>query len=403
MPSYIDLLLNIDTNQTKCSRCYSQGLLTSLSGSDIQELVGSYCVVVIVTQQGSKLSMTLRSITAALLIILSFSSAQADEYRPAFLELKQTSSDEFSVLWKVPVMGGLRLSLYARFAEDVEITTPARGSMVGGAYIERYNIRREGGLGNGEIFIEGLTGLSTDALVRIESLDGSTEVARLAAANPSFVVQGSLTRMEVASTYTLFGIEHILEGVDHLLFVACLILIAGTGRRILITISGFTIAHSITLTLAALNLVRLPIPPIEAVIALSIVFLAREIALERRDTLTWRYPITVSASFGLLHGFGFASALGEIGLPQTEIPAALLAFNLGVEIGQILFVCSIMSCVWSVSKLASLAGTTRNSAIGTDGNMQPLVWLQTLEKPMAYVVGSVTIIWTIERTLMFTG
>lgn len=347
--------------------------------------------------------MALRSIAAAMLIILSLSSAKADEYRPAFLELKQVSSEDFSVLWKVPAMGGLRLDLHARFDANIELTTPVRGSMVGGAYIERYNIRRDGGLAGGEVVIEGLTGLSTDVLVRIERLDGSTEVARLAAANPSFEVQGSLTRMEVASTYTLFGIEHILEGIDHLLFVACLILIAGTGRRILITISGFTIAHSTTLTLAALNLARLPIPPIEAVIALSIVFLAREIAMERRDTLTWRYPITVSASFGLLHGFGFASALGEIGLPQTEILAALLAFNLGVEIGQLLFVCSILICVWIVSKLASLIGNTRISVIGTDGNTRPLVWLQTLEKPMAYVVGSVTIIWTIERTLLFAS
>jgi hydrogenase/urease accessory protein HupE len=347
--------------------------------------------------------MALGSITAILLIIFSFSSAQADEYSPAFLELTQIANDEFDVLWKVPAMGGLRLNLHARFDANSKLITPVRGSMVNGAYIEQFKVRRDGGLAGGEVVIEGLTGLSTDVLVRIERLDGSTEVARLAAANPSFVVQGSLTRMEVANTYILFGIEHILEGMDHLLFVACLILIAGTGRRILITITGFTIAHSITLTLAALNLVRLPIPPIEAVIALSIVFLAREIALGRRDTLTWRYPITVSASFGLLHGFGFASALGEIGLPQTEIPAALLAFNLGVEIGQIFFVCSILFCVWIVSKLASLIGASRISAIGTDGNRRPLVWLQSIEKPLAYVVGSVTIIWTIERTLLFAS
>ena len=246
--------------------------------------------------------MALRSITAILLIMLSFSNARADEYRPAFLELIQIANDEFGVLWKVPAIGGLRPNLYLRFAADLEIATPVRGFMVGGAFIERFNIRRDGGLAGTEIVVQGLTGLSTDVLVRIERLDGSTEIARLTAAKPTFVVQGSLTRIEVASTYTLFGIEHILEGVDHLLFVACLIFIAGTGRRILITISGFTLAHSITLTLAALDLVRLPIPPIEAAIALSIVFLAREIALERRDTLTWRYPITVSASFGLLHG-----------------------------------------------------------------------------------------------------
>jgi hydrogenase/urease accessory protein HupE len=331
------------------------------------------------------------------------SMSMADEYRPAFLELKQSAASDFDVLWKVPAMGELRLGIYVRFPADAEVISPVRSSMVGGAFLERYSIRRTGGLAGGEIVIEGLTGLATDVLVRIERLDGTTEVARLAAANPSFIVQGSLSRLEIARTYTLFGIEHILEGIDHLLFVACLILIAGTGRRILITITGFTIAHSITLSLAALNLVRLPIPPIEAVIALSIVFLAREIALERRDTLTWRYPIAVSASFGLLHGFGFASALGEIGLPQTEIPAALLAFNVGVEIGQILFVCGIVSCVWIVTNLLQRIGLRTNPVSIRETESRPVVWLQHIEKPMAYLVGSVTIIWTIERTMLFAS
>ncbi len=342
--------------------------------------------------------MIYRFLVTVLLIFLSVTNTYADEYRPAFLELKQASTDDFGVLWKVPARGDLRLALYVRFPADAKVTTPVRSSMVGAAFIERYSITREGGLAGGEIVIEGLTGLSTDVLVRIERLDGSTEVARLAAANPSFVVQGSLTRLEVATTYTQFGIEHILEGIDHLLFVACLILIAGTGRRILITITGFTIAHSITLTLAALNLVRLPIPPIEAVIALSIVFLAREIALERRDTLTWRFPITVSASFGLLHGFGFASALGEIGLPQTEIPAALLAFNMGVEIGQIMFVSTILVIVCVVTtSLKILNGASSKS----QQEVRPLDWLRRLEKPLAYMVGSITIIWTVQRTMVF--
>lgn len=345
----------------------------------------------------------MRFIAVIVLIFISASMARADEYRPAFLELKQTSSDEFGVLWKVPTTGGMRSNLYLRLAADVALATPVRGSMVGAAFIERFNIRRDGGLAGTEIVVQGLTGASTDVLVRIERLDGSTEVARLAAANPSFRVEGSLTRMEVASSYTFFGIEHILEGIDHLLFVACLIFVAGSARRILITISGFTIAHSITLTLAALNLVRLPIPPIEAVIALSIVFLAREIALERRDTLTWRYPIAVSASFGLLHGFGFASALGEIGLPQTEIPVALFAFNVGVEIGQILFVATLVLCAWVITKLVLRFGATRNLALSAVGSTRPLFWLQQIEKPAAYLVGSVTIIWTLERTLLFVS
>lgn len=336
-----------------------------------------------------------------LALLLFGGSLSADEYRPAFLELKQSGPELFDVLWKVPAQGNLRLSLYARFPQEVIVTTPVRTSFVGNAFLERYTIRREGGLAGSEIFIEGLTGLSTDVLVRIERLDGSSEVARLEAANPSFVVGEPITTLNVIQTYTIFGIEHILEGIDHLLFIACLILIAGTGRRILITITGFTIAHSITLTLAALNLFRLPIPPIEAVIALSIVFLAREIALERRDTLTWRYPIAVSASFGLLHGFGFASALSEIGLPQTEIPAALLAFNLGVEIGQILFVAAIILAVWIVIKAKAMFSTDTAESFEQASSSDSLAWLRRIERPLAYGVGSITIIWTIERTAVF--
>jgi hydrogenase/urease accessory protein HupE len=183
--------------------------------------------------------------------------------------------------------------------------------------------------------------------------------------------------------------QHIWQGNDHLLFIACLVLIAGSWRRILITITGFTLAHSITLALAALELVRVPVPPVEAVIALSIVFLAREIALDRRDTLTWRHPIAVSSSFGLLHGFGFASALSDIGLPQTEIPAALLAFNVGVEIGQVVFVATILSIFWLVTQsLKKLKFDSVN-------------WLLNIEKPMAYTVGTITMFWTVERISEF--
>ncbi len=337
----------------------------------------------------------------ASLMLLSVGSVNADEYRPAFLELRQTGAEVYDVLWKVPARGDRRLSLYVRFPADVQSPGPVRATMIGGAYIERYTISRSGGLAGSEIVIEGLSTLSTEVLVRIERLDGTTIVARLLAANPSFVVGESLSRREVSKTYTVFGIAHILGGIDHLLFIACLVLIAGTGRRILITITGFTIAHSITLTLAALELVRLPIPPIEAVIALSIVFLAREIALQRRDTLTWRYPIAVSASFGLLHGFGFASALSEIGLPQSEIPAALLAFNVGVEIGQILFVGAIIATVWVITTVMGSWGKLRGVSVSSQQQIRPLDWLRLVEKPLAYSVGAIAMIWTVERTMVF--
>ena len=328
----------------------------------------------------------------SVLFSFSIATAYADEYRPAYLELQQSSADVYDVLWKVPARGAdKRLSLYVVFAEEVEIIKPVRAAFVGRAFIERSTIRRSGGLTGSKIKIKGLERVSTDVLVRIQRLDGSSETTRLNAAKTSFIVVGIPQFWEVIKTYLLFGIEHILGGFDHLLFIACLIFIAGTWQRILLTITGFTIAHSITLTLAALGLVRIPIPPIEAVIALSIVFLAREIALDRRDTLTWRYPIIISSSFGLLHGFGFASALSEIGLPQTEIPAALLSFNVGVEIGQILFVTAILLAFWLITQ--GLKTLTVDS----------IDWLTMIEKPIAFGVGSITMFWTMERVAGFWG
>jgi hydrogenase/urease accessory protein HupE len=324
------------------------------------------------------------------LLLLVFSKVQADEYRPAYLELRQTSDQMFDMLWKVPARGtDMRLGLYVGFPDDVKTIGSIRSSFVGNAYIERSTISRRGGLSGVEIRIEGLTTVATDVLVRIERLDGSTEVARLTASTPSFVVTAAAQTWDVASTYLVFGMLHIWQGTDHLLFVACLVLIAGSWKRILITITGFTIAHSVTLSLAALELVHLPVPPIEAMIALSIVFLAREIALDRRDTLTWRYPIVVSATFGLLHGFGFASALAEIGLPRTEIPAALLAFNLGVEIGQVVFVGAIIAAAWLIK--TGFQKFTQN----------PIRWLSLIQKPVAYTIGGITMFWTLERVSAF--
>lgn len=332
----------------------------------------------------------IRFYSIIVLWLCSVTLAQADEYRPAYLEFKQTSVNDFDMLWKVPAKGQLkRLSLYVLLPNDVTTTSDVRSVFINGAYIERSSISRQGGLAGATISIQGLERVSTDVLVRIQRLNGTSETARLNAASTSFVVKGAPQFWDVINTYLVFGIEHILNGFDHLLFVACLIFIAGTWRRILVTVTGFTLAHSITLTLAGLELVRLPIPPIEATIALSIVFLAREIALNRRDTLTWRYPIVVSASFGLLHGFGFASALSDIGLPQTEIPAALLAFNVGVEIGQVAFVASMFLFFWLITQsLKSLKIASVN-------------WLQKTEKPMAYAVGSISILWTIERVSGF--
>jgi len=319
-------------------------------------------------------------------------TAHAHESRPAYLELQQKSADVYDVLWKVPARGPeRRLGLYVRLPDDCKIVDPVRSSYLGGAFVERFTISRSNGLAGAEIYIEGLSNTLTDVLVRIGRLDGSTQVVRLSPSVPSFIVADSPSFMGVAKTYLVLGVRHIWKGVDHLLFVACLILIAGTWRRILVTVTGFTIAHSITLGLSTLGFIRIPVPPVEATIALSIVFLATEIARRRRDTLTWRYPIVVSALFGLLHGFGFASALGEIGLPQVEIPAALLFFNVGVEIGQIIFVGAVLGLFWGVSNVA-------RSIQAFSGD-----WLLRFEKPLAYPVGIVAMYWTTQRILSFWG
>ncbi len=324
------------------------------------------------------------------MICMTISMARGDEYRPAYLELQQVGAETYDVLWKVPARGTDRkLRLQIKFPDDIKTIIPVIGSFVRGAYIERSTIRRTGGLAGVQISIQGLEKVSTDVLVRIQRMDGSSETSRLNAASTSFVVKGAAEFWEVLKTYLIFGIEHILTGMDHLLFVACLIFIAGTWRRILVTITGFTVAHSITLTLSALELVQLPVPPIEAVIALSIVFLAREIALDKRETLTWRYPVAISAGFGLLHGFGFASALKDIGLPQSEIPTALLSFNVGVEIGQIAFVASMLVVFWLISQGIKLL------KYESEG------WLTVIQKPVAFAVGGITMFWTIERVSGF--
>lgn len=322
--------------------------------------------------------------------MLFIAGAYADEYSPAYLEFQQIDEEVFDMLWKVPTKGSDQpLGLNVRLPGDLITIKPPQVSFVAGAMIERSTLSCPGGMAGVRIRIDGLSTASTDVLVRMHRLDGSTQVTRLNPASPSFLVVASPKTWDVAKTYLWFGIEHIWQGVDHLLFVACLILIAGTWRRILLTVTGFTIAHSITLALVALEWVRAPVPPVEATIALSIVFLAREIAHERRDTLTWRYPVLVSAVFGLLHGFGFASALLDIGLPQMEIPAALLAFNLGVEVGQIMFVAALLAVMWVAAK-----GLGRLAA-------QPKEWLGQLEKPIAYAVGGITSYWTFERVLVF--
>ena len=228
---------------------------------------------------------------------------------------------------------------------------------------------------------------SITTLIRVQAADGTVETAVLPPDELEWTVPAVPSWLNVAEDYLAAGFRHIWGGPDHLLFVAGLMLLARRPRRILLAVTGFTMAHSITLSLATLGVVHIPIPPVEAMIALSVLFLAGEVARRNSDSFSHRYPISLSFTFGLLHGFGFASALGEIGLPTRELATGLLCFNLGVELGQIAFIAAAAAAVLAWQRARSLLAPARRTAIDT--------WAHTAA---AYGLGIPAAIWFFERT-----
>jgi hydrogenase/urease accessory protein HupE len=317
----------------------------------------------------------------------------ADEIRPGYLELKETGHNVFSVLWKVPAKGDKKLRLKAQLPNSCRNKSPLNGQFVSGAYIQRWIVDCEGGLKEQSISVEGLESTNTDVLLRMDFLDGSSQSVRLTPAERSFIIPAEASSLQIIRTYTWLGIEHILLGIDHLLFVFALLLIVKDLRRLIWTITAFTVAHSITLAGATLGYLHLPQQPVEAIIALSIVFLAVEIihGQQGHPRLTHRAPWVVAFSFGLLHGFGFAGALSEVGLPQNAIPLALLFFNLGVEIGQIFFVVTVVLLAKLISAYLSRM------------KMQKYNYPAWGQRAVAYVIGPVAFYWVIERTTAFIG
>ncbi len=309
----------------------------------------------------------------------------AHEMRPAYLELKQADEATYDVFWKVPGRGEvLRLGLYVEFPEGTENLTEPRANMANGAYVERWTIRREGGLTGGTIRIAGLSQTMTDVLVRLQRLDGTTQVTRLLPTSPRFIVEAAPRPLEVARTYAVLGVEHILTGIDHLLFVMSLLILTGGGWKLVKTVTAFTVSHSLTLTAATLGWVHVPPPPVEASIALSIVFVAAEILRVRQgeSTVTSRHPWLVAFAFGLMHGLGFAGGLSEAGLPENHIPVALLFFSAGVEAGHFLFIGLVLSA-WGLARLL------------------PVRYPRWVELVPTYAIGGIAAYWFIERTLSF--
>ena len=323
--------------------------------------------------------------TALLLLLLVGGAAIADEIRPAYLELTTTDGVIYSVKWKVPMKGDMVLSLKPKLPDACTERTPPSSMATGGAMITRWSISCAGGIDDGHIRIDGLENTMTDVLVRIVRQDGMTQMVRLTPTSTSLVAEAETTNLNVIQVYTALGIEHILLGVDHLLFVFALLLIVNGWRRLVGTITAFTLAHSITLFAATLGWVHVAQAPVEAVIALSILFLATEIIHNRQGKpgMAKRFPWLVAFIFGLLHGFGFAGALAEIGLPEQSIPLALLFFNVGVELGQLLFVVTVISVGWVLRKLVAERV------------------LQGSEVAASYLIGSLSAFWVIERSYSF--
>jgi hydrogenase/urease accessory protein HupE len=338
--------------------------------------------------------LVLRVLLLAVLAAVS-SGATAHEVRPAYLELRPAGAETWSVLWKVPALGGaMRLRVDARLPEDCVALAPRHGAFVADAYVERWSLRCPGGLAGRLIRFDGLAALRTDVLLRIERPDGRDGItARVTPTEPRFTVPAEPSLREVFETYLGLGVHHILLGADHLLFVLALLLIVRGWRRLALTITAFTLGHTLTLVAATLGAISPPGPPVEAAIAFSIVIAAAEAAHLRRGEPSpmARAPWVVALAFGLLHGLGFAGALREIGLPENAVLPALLFFNVGVEVGQLLFVGGVLGLGWGVRWLAA-RGPPRAAS-----------WLPRFHLVGCYAIGLVAAFWLVERVRDFWG
>lgn len=312
-------------------------------------------------------------------VLLAARGSSAHEVRPAFLDLSEVTPNLFLMTWKVPALGEFRLGITPRLPASCHVVGELTSMQAGGALIEHGRVGCDLDLAGQTITVNGLDATMTDVLVRIQTADGAVRTARLTPSSPSFTVPAHAGPLMVLSAYIGLGVEHILFGVDHLLFVLCLLLLVRGIHNLLATVTAFTLAHSITLAAATLGFIRVPAAPVEATIALSIVFLASELARgSAGHTVARSYPWLVAFTFGLLHGLGFAGALAEVGLPQGEIPLALSAFNVGVELGQLAFVAAVLSLMRLVHVVS----------------LRPPAWAP---RAAGYAIGSIVAFWVFAR------
>ncbi|MEP0393519.1 MAG: HupE/UreJ family protein [Erythrobacter sp.] len=323
----------------------------------------------------------------AVLLVFPLGSLSAHELRPSVVEMREVESDQYTLDWKVTLSAGSAGMLASRLEPVIPDNCSIKGEIVqriqSAALMGRASIACEGDPAGGQFGLSELLGKS-DAIARFVPIDAPTQSFRLTADNPAAVIASEPSPFGVLADYFVIGAEHIIFGWDHLLFVIALVLLVRSPWPVVKAATAFTIAHSITLVATILGFSGLPGRPVEALIALSIVFLAVEVALVLHDpdrqTLTRRFPWAVAFAFGLIHGFGFAGALAEIGLPQTQLAAALFAFNIGVEAGQLLVIALTMIILTTLGRASE---NTQGLALKTS----------------TYAIGAIGSFWLIERII----
>jgi len=322
------------------------------------------------------------------LAALAAAPALAHEVRPGFLELREQTDGSYSMLWKQPSGGEVEIRIAPVFPEECRYVSRDRQQLTPGALISRGTLLCQDGLAGKSIAIAGLETTITDVLVRVHHADGRLESHVLRPASTSVTLGGVTGTGELAWNYFRLGVQHILLGVDHLLFVLGLLLIVANRWALVKTITAFTVAHSITLGIATLGYVSAPALPLNVAIALSILFLGPEMvrAWRGETSFTIEHPWVVAFAFGLLHGFGFSGALREVGLPQKDIPLALLFFNVGVEAGQLLFIAAVFIIFAAARRVA--------------GRIE-LSWPDWAPALPAYAIGAMAAFWFIQRTAAF--
>lgn len=330
-------------------------------------------------------------ILGALFCAVTMQSASAHALDPGYLELRQLEQDIWQVFWRKPDVKGEPMAIEAVLPNTCAAPSGPPPNFDGSAWVSSWITDCKGGLAGQVVAIEGLSAQRTDVLLSIYALGQPAETLRLTPLETSVEIDDVPTMFGVFTSYFALGFEHILEGWDHLLFVFALLLLIRDKWRLVGAVTAFTIAHSLTLALAALGHISIPGPPVEAVIAMSIVFLAVEVLKyqQGQDRLSVRFPWMIAFGFGLLHGLGFAGALQDIGLPASEVPTALVAFNLGVEAGQLTFIMGVLICV----AILRFLSTQRH-------------WLRLPSRSvsttvLAYPVGLVATFWLVERLYAF--